>query len=287
MVVGEFKLYHYEPSLAAALTASICFGIATLVHFIYFIVKRTWFFTPFIIGGIFETLGYVGRLRSSQQTPNWTTGPYIMQTLLLLLAPALFAASIYMILGRIIQLTDGDSRSVIRGRWITRIFVIGDVVSFLAQAGGGGILAKADSNGKQDLGNDIIIGGLLVQIVFFGLFIIVSAIFHVRMVKWPTPRAVEVNVPWQRLLFVLYVANTFILLRSLFRVVEYVQGTEGPLQANECWLYIFDGLLMFLMMLLLVVYHPSRIIISYAKINSAEEWLMEMSGGKGWKHGGT
>jgi hypothetical protein len=59
-----------------------------------------------------------------------------MQSLLLLLAPALFAASIYMVLGRIIRLTDGESHSLIRASWLTKIFVTGDVLSFLAQSGG-------------------------------------------------------------------------------------------------------------------------------------------------------
>ena len=59
-----------------------------------------------------------------------------MQSLLLLVAPALFAASIYMVLGRIILLTDGEKNSLIRQKWLTKIFVAGDVLSFLVQSGG-------------------------------------------------------------------------------------------------------------------------------------------------------
>lgn len=33
--------------------------------------------------------------------------PYVVQNLFLLLAPALFAASVYMILGRVVSVTDG------------------------------------------------------------------------------------------------------------------------------------------------------------------------------------
>jgi hypothetical protein len=83
-----------------------------------------------------ETIGYVGRAISATQSPNWSTGPYIIQSLLLLLAPALFAASIYMVLGRIIVLTDGEAHSPIKARWLTKVFVTGDVLSFLAQSAG-------------------------------------------------------------------------------------------------------------------------------------------------------
>jgi len=59
-----------------------------------------------------------------------------MQSLLLLLAPALFAASIYMVLGRIILLVDGEAHSLIRAKWLTKFFVLGDVLSFLTQSAG-------------------------------------------------------------------------------------------------------------------------------------------------------
>ncbi len=63
-------------------------------------------------------------------------GPYIIQTLLLLVAPALFAASIYMELGRIILLVDGEGHALIKKKWLTKLFVAGDVLSFSMQAAG-------------------------------------------------------------------------------------------------------------------------------------------------------
>ena len=83
-----------------------------------------------------EVVGYAARGISHGQTPNPTLAPYVIQTLLLLVAPALFAASIYMILGRIIVKVDGESHSLIKTRWLTKIFVTSDVLSFWIQLGG-------------------------------------------------------------------------------------------------------------------------------------------------------
>jgi hypothetical protein len=83
-----------------------------------------------------ELVGYIGRAMSSKQSPDWTIGPYVMQSTLLLVAPALFAASIYMELGRIIVMVKGEQFSLIRVGWTTKIFVAGDVLSFLMQASG-------------------------------------------------------------------------------------------------------------------------------------------------------
>lgn len=85
---------------------------------------------------VVEWVGYVGRILSSQESPNWTMGPYIQQSLLLLLAPALFAASIYMILGRMILRLDSEKLCIFKKKWLTKFFVAGDVLSFSVQAAG-------------------------------------------------------------------------------------------------------------------------------------------------------
>jgi len=83
-----------------------------------------------------ELIGYAGRAYSAHEAPDFTLTPYIAQSLLLLLGPSFFAASIYMILGRIIRLTGGDTHSLIRPKRLTKIFVLGDVLSFFIQSGG-------------------------------------------------------------------------------------------------------------------------------------------------------
>lgn len=67
---------------------------------------------------------------------DFSKNPYIIQSILLLLGPALLAASIYMVLGRLIKLLDADNLSIIGPKWLTKVFVTGDVLSFLAQSAG-------------------------------------------------------------------------------------------------------------------------------------------------------
>jgi hypothetical protein len=87
-----------------------------------------------------ETVGYIGRVLSSTEAPDFTQGPYVMQSALILIAPAFLAASIYMILGRIITMLDAEKCSIIRLKFLTKLFVTGDVLSFLMQASGGSLL---------------------------------------------------------------------------------------------------------------------------------------------------
>jgi hypothetical protein len=183
-----------------------------------------------------------------------------MQSLLILLAPAFFAASIYMVLGRIILLTGGEAHSPIRASWLTKIFVAGDVLSFLTQGAGGGIQASADDNAGVRRGENIITVGLGIQVVFFGVFMCVSGIFHYRIKGGPTSRSRALTVPWERYLGVLYATSACILVRSVFRIIEYVMGSDGVLLGHEVYLYVFDAVLMWGTMVVFNVWHPSQII---------------------------
>jgi hypothetical protein len=93
-----------------------------------------------------EAIGYVGRILASFEAPDFTKGPYIMQSALILIAPAFLAASIYMTLGRIINMLDAEKLSIIRVGWLTKTFVAGDVLSFLMQASGTDIALPYDSH---------------------------------------------------------------------------------------------------------------------------------------------
>ncbi|KAJ4532815.1 hypothetical protein HRR86_002275 [Exophiala dermatitidis] len=184
-----------------------------------------------------------------------------MQSVPILVAPALFAASIYMELGRIIRITDGARHSIVPLRWLTKIFVAGDVLSFLMQSSGGGIMAGNGPN-SMTTGEHIIIGGLLVQIVFFSFFIVVAIAFNVRMNRIPTSKVLNSDVTahvWQKHLLALFAGSILILVRSVFRLVEYAQGNDGYLISHEVFLYVFDGVLMFATTVLFAVIHPSEV----------------------------
>ncbi|KZL78484.1 RTA1 domain-containing protein [Colletotrichum tofieldiae] len=238
-----YYLWHYVPNLVAAIIFEVLFVLATLFHAWKIARTKTWFCIVFCIGGLLEIIGYAGRAIAREKTGE--IGPYIMQSVTILVAPALFAASVYMTLGRIIRSVHGESLSVIRVNWLTRIFVAGDVFSFLVQASGAGLMVK---DGSQDMGQNLIVAGLVIQIVLFGIFWVTAILFHVRLSNYPTEASASGNSPWRSGLWMLYSVSAFIMVRSVFRLIEYLLGSDGyPLQ-NEWTLYVFDAMLMFFVM---------------------------------------
>ena len=149
-----------------------------------------------------ETIGYIGRIIAHSNQNS--IGIFILQTVLLLIAPALFAASIYMVLGRLMIFVDGAHLSLIRPSRLTKIFVIGDVLSFLIQSGGGSMMSNA---AHVKLGQHVILFGLVFQILFFGLFIVTSVLFHYRIHVSPTPASLTTSPPWTPYIYVLYFSS--------------------------------------------------------------------------------
>lgn len=110
----------------------------------------------------------------------------------------------------------------------------------------------------MNFGKDLVVVGLLLQILFFGIFIVTGGIFHFRIARSPTPASSYEN--WKSYMYTLYGASILILIRSVFRVIEFSGGNDGVLLRNEVFLYIFDAVLMTGVMVSFNVTHPGRTI---------------------------
>jgi hypothetical protein len=99
---------------------------------------------------------------------------YIRQFVCLTIAPAFVCASIYLCLARII-IAQGADFSRLAPRTYSILFVGCDIISLLLQSIGGGITANAKTQQKEDLGINIMIAGMAVQVcsllLFMGLWI--------------------------------------------------------------------------------------------------------------------
>jgi hypothetical protein len=199
-------------------------------------------------------IGYVGRIAAHNSTDSVIV--FAIQNVFLLLGPTLFAASVYMTLGRIICSVHAQQHSLIPIKWLTKTFVMGDVVSFLVQGSASGLMATGNN---AQMGSNIVIAGLAIQVIMFGLFIITSIVFEVRMHRSPTTEVFDDQINWLSRLRTLYAVSALILIRSVFRVVEYAAGNDGYPLTHEWMLYVFDSVLMIISMVIWGVWHPGTL----------------------------
>ncbi|KAL4929757.1 RTA1 domain-containing protein [Aspergillus undulatus] len=247
---GDYYLWEYVPSMAASIIFLLLFFAATAFHCWKAWKAKARFCIPFCIGGLFQVIGYGARADCTNNTGELI--PYIIQSVFILLAPVLYAASIYMFLARLMLNVGAEKYSLIRIKWLTKTFVTGDVVSFLVQGSGAGMMAQ---DGMADTAKGIVIGGLMIQIVVFGFFIVTSIVFELRMRRAPTSS----EGSWQSHLYPLYTVSALIMVRSIFRVIEYAMGQKGYLLSHEWPLYVFDSVLMLGVMVVWGWWHPGTI----------------------------
>ncbi|KAK6506247.1 hypothetical protein TWF506_011165 [Arthrobotrys conoides] len=252
----DVYLWKYLPSIPAAALFLVLFAIVTSVLCWRIIKSRTWFCIPFALGGIFQVAGYGVRIFCHFHTEQIAS--YAVQSSFIILAPVFYAASIYMVLRRLICSINGERFSVVPAKWLTWIFVAGDLIALNIQGNAVGLTFKAKT---QKIGEWVITAGLIVQILIFGFFIYVCSIFHIRMNKdlMETPRSgPHLTIPWRAGLKMLYACSALIMVRSVFRVIEYVMGVDAYLLANEWPWYIFDAVLMFVTQVIFVVWYPDQ-----------------------------
>ena len=125
------------------------------------------------------------------------------------------------------------------------------------------------------LGEYIVIGGLFAQLLFFGLFLTVGLVFWRRINKRPTRESLKHRakrgLDWISLLYGLFVSSILILVRSIFRIIEYMDGNGGYIQRHEVFLYTFDGFLMLGVMAIFNIICPGKI-IQGVKVERDENW---------------
>lgn len=134
-------------------------------------------------------------------------------------------------------------------------------------------MSTAHTKEKVDLGNNVILGGLILQIIIFLIFLTAAFMFQRKMSARPTSAAMNGplgehsslkggflgSLTWKKLMLGLYLTSIMITVRNLFRVIEYGMGNGSYLLAHEWPLYVFDALLMVGVLVICIVWYNPEI----------------------------
>ncbi|KAJ5729371.1 RTA1 like protein-domain-containing protein [Penicillium malachiteum] len=273
--------YRYDPSLVVAIVAAVLYGIAFILTFIQWIRYKSWVWVVMVIASAMEAIGYIGRCISSQHV---TEKPiYVLQFCLIILAPVLMAACCYVIFSRILFLVVPQESRTFRLCWvppqfITPIFVGFDIVALLLQLSGAVMISsvsEGEVNGAEKLskGKEIAQAGVIIQLAAFGLFSVAAVRFNFTSKafskqldqRYESVGEKEYSIGgivkrkhWPALLRVVNFATLLILVRSIYRLVEFSEGTSGYINTHEWTMYVFDTLVIYPCVALFIYWHPGR-----------------------------
>lgn len=222
-----------------------------------------------------ETFGYYGRAWSHEDQTEISS--WALQEMLIMCAPPLIAATIYMFLGRLIRALDAEHLSSIRPKWLTPIFVINDIICFLTQIAGAGVQVTGDQR-VMSIGKKATLAGLIFSLIVFCFFVLVGAVFHRRCNRDP-PGILLKNpqLTWQPYMWAMYIACFVIMLRNLIRTIQFGSGKESTLNTKEAIIYVFDAVPMLLAVAVLLVYHPGLLIKRARRAQKGDLFAADMT----------
>ncbi|KAL8657114.1 MAG: hypothetical protein Q9226_002247, partial [Calogaya cf. arnoldii] len=234
----EFQTIQYIPSLGGNAFFLALYAIILVLQIGAGIKWRTWSFTGCVFGGlVLEVIGYAARVQIHENPFN--SDHFLMYLITLTIAPCFLTAAIYLSLSRII-LTYGTHFARFKPRTYTIIFICCDVFSLVLQAVGGGIADSADEKSLQDAGINIMIAGLVFQVVSLTGFAALCGDFFwsVRKHGGVGRSVLQGRLPKSVGRFYMFIgslslATLTIYIRSIFRVAELQEGFDGHLANDE------------------------------------------------------
>ncbi|KAI4125649.1 MAG: hypothetical protein LQ338_004141 [Usnochroma carphineum] len=282
----DVSLYAYSPSKVAPIIFIVAFFLSTVHHIWINFRYKSWRVTGSLPwGGIVFIAGFAMREVSTFHPKDLNV--FIASTVLILVAPPVYALLNYIVLGRTLYYVPQLS-PIHPGRVITTFLGL-DVIVGILTANGGARVANADAT-PEDIkaGRALLRASILLQVISFFLFVLLEYVFHRRCRKAgildpkPTVEATRNANKVRRVLILMYISSVIISSRHIFRAVDVWQGYTGYLETHEWPLYVFDGAFMFANALMLNIWHPMKYLPNDNKIYLSKDGTTERFG-PGWE----
>lgn len=230
-----------------------------------------------VIGSFCEGIGLM--LRIPLRSNLHSTGIYVVEYLFVVLSPCALLAADYIILGRLSQHLDGSVHlRPINPRYLMRIFVGSDILTFLIQAAGGGLSTSHNTQARLT-GSRIFLAGLALQLVSFAIFTFLWAVFGYRIHKndralWDSGKG---KGGWVTLYWAIGWTCIGFLTRSVYRTIELSEGYTGHLATTEWYFYVFDTLPLWLGICAYIPFWPPKYMTESTRVIAEEPEVVDMA----------
>lgn len=257
----EGTVYGYYPSLGWNAFFAAAFGLAFILQVILGIRYKTWTYMIGVgLGCVGELIGYIGRIQLHDNP--YSNNGFTIQIVLLIFSPAFLAAGLYLTLKHIV-ISFGEEWSRLRPNWYTYIFIACDITSLVLQSAGGALAATADDDDQKilDAGTDIMIGGIVFQVVVLAVFAAMVAEYSFRTYRRRDRLSPEALALWSSTKFRLFagaliVAYFGIFIRCIYRIPELLGGWANDIMRNEPEFIVLEGIMILVTVVAQTAFHP-------------------------------
>ncbi|KAF9324834.1 hypothetical protein BG006_000198 [Podila minutissima] len=268
----------YQPSIAGNIIFGILYFVLGVAFSYHIHVHRSRWAICLPAGAIASAVGFF--MRPIIDADDLQLGPFIASNILVIASPSAFLAFNYMLYGRFItaidpkfgnvatnasttilaedgtkqpkgSLRESSKFSFIPPLIVGRIFIISDISTFMVQVVAGSMQGQAGDDNPElaNIGDKLFLAAVSVQGLSYCLFTLLLTVALMRLVvdrRSNKSHALEGGMLGlgKQTTFIavgFYISSLFIILRSVYRVVEYTQGHQGYLISHEVYLFILDA----------------------------------------------
>lgn len=288
--------YIYIPSLAAAIVAFLIFGILSIILAVQIRRWRTKYMVVLAVGAGCESLGYFFRALSASGNRLTSFPLFLLMDLFVILSPLTFMAGMYLVYGRLVRrlVLSSDSTSwtksskkpeaevclvttpapapgsMVCGKRVSfsplapehyaRLFVMCDITSFMIQSAGSSLIVSSNMSTAQ-LGKNILMAGLAFGLATFIIFILLVCFMLVN-VSWASKQGflstIGLGRDWWKILIPILVGSLCILVRTVYRLIEFAGGYNGHIYTTEWYIYVFDTVFMVVCAAIWIPFFPAK-----------------------------
>jgi len=202
----------------------------------------------------------------------------MFQMVTTVLAPTPMVAANFIILGRIVTRL-GASYSRIPPRLYTIIFCTCDFVTLAIQGTGGGMASTADD---PTTGSNILLAGIVLQLVVIIVYSLFALEFFWRYLRdrplTPQKDSLEsveklrpkMTLRLKAMSWALGFSTICLIIRSIYRVIELVDGWDGRIISTELYFNVLDGAMIVLAIYTMNIIHPGTFLYDHASMSREE-----------------
>ncbi|KAF9778291.1 hypothetical protein IL306_004218 [Fusarium sp. DS 682] len=253
--------WNFCPSGEASILFIALFAITTIALLIQAIHYRSAYCWVIIMSSFWQVFTYIFRTISIYDPASFNY--YAIWFVVILVAPLWTNAFAYMVFGRMVWCYTPDGRSCGVKAWqFGFIFVILDIIAFIVQVYGAAQAASGNNKTAEEKleALRIYMGGVGLQLFFILLF----GVFGIHLFRQLRGSHAGVGSGTEKrsvtmLFYAMFMALALIVLRIIFRLIEYSEGLDSQIPRHEAYQYTLDSLPMLIALLAFNVVHPARV----------------------------
>ncbi|KIY71301.1 hypothetical protein CYLTODRAFT_369641 [Cylindrobasidium torrendii FP15055 ss-10] len=246
-------IYGEVPSEAAAIICGVVYVLVGFALFWRVFKYRHWWGLCLPIGAVASGIGFfVKEVMLNSEAHQNSKALLIAQNVIIVCAPAAFFAFNYILYGRLVSSAIGPQYSLIRPSRVATIFVASDILTFIIQGAGAGMITNPD---HFETGKNIFVAGVVLQAASYYLFVVLLVIMHVRVKRAGVTKGTE---RWWKAIWLLYFSSVFIIVRTVYRIIEGQSTRGSSLRSHEAYFYFLDFLPLILAIIVYVPWWPGE-----------------------------